>query len=164
MRIFLVLFLSATVVRGWSQGSVLSPEEMRKLVPARVEGFREEDNIKGKLIQIGNLRYSLCEHRFSKGKQMIRVLLFDYKDAPIMYSQATRDWKNFFPVTSDTTILRPFGMEFCKGWESFNKRNNFSQIYAGICDRYFLNLTGEGVELETLKGVFNQFHFEQFPK
>jgi hypothetical protein len=162
MIIFMIGIFSCGVLQA--QDKVLSPQEIRKLVPGPMEGFTEKENSKGKLIQIGNLKYSLSEQQFSRGKQSIRILLFDYGDAPIMYSQATKAWKDFYPLTTDSTSLQPIGMELCTGWESYNRRNNQSGIYAGIRDRYFLTITGEAVDLGTLKNLLNQFHFDLFPK
>ena len=147
-----------------AQEKVLSPEQMQKLIPVEVKGFEDDGDVRSKLIQIGTIQYSLCEHNFVHGKQKIRVLLFDYKDAPIMYSQATKVWQNYTPVISDSETLRPLSMTNCSGWESYRKGSNTSQVYLGICDRFFLNVTGEGVDFETMKSVISQFKFEQFLK
>jgi hypothetical protein len=33
-----------------------------------------------------------------------------------------------------------------------------------MCERFFLTLTGEGVDLQALKQILGKFNFEQFPK
>lgn len=81
-----------------------------------------------------------------------------------MYSQAMRKWNNSDPVESDSLILRVVKMDNCSGWESYSKQSGTSQIFLGICDRFFLNLTGEKVELEKLKEVVKEFKLDKFPK
>ncbi len=147
-----------------AQEKVLTPEQVQQLVFSQLKGFSDDGNARAKLIQIGNIQYSLCEKKFVNGKQKIRILLFDYKDAPIMYNQATKVWQNYAPVITDSATLRPLWMANCSGWESYRKGSNTSQVYLGICDRFFLNVTGEGVDLETMRVVIGQFKFEQFPK
>ncbi len=161
----LVFILWAVALVGaHAQNKPLPPEEMQQLVMSRIHGYEEDGDVRSKLIQIGNLQYSLCERKFIRGAQKIRVLLFDYKNAPIMYSQATKVWQHYAPVISDSTTLLPIGMTNCSGWESYRKGNNTSQVYLGICDRFFLNVTGEGVDLEAMKEIIGLFKFEQFPK
>ena len=154
--VLLVTFIS-------TNAQPLSAEEVKKLVPDYLEGFNHDVEVKAKLIKVGDLQYSLCEHRFTKGKQSVRVLLFDYKDAQIMYKQVTKEWKNYSSVISDSLTFRSVKLTNCTGWESYHKNSSTSQIYIGICDRFLLNLTGEGVELEILKNFLSGFRFEKFP-
>jgi hypothetical protein len=52
----------------------------------------------------------------------------------------------------------------CAGWESFNKQNKTSQLFLGICDRFFLTVTGENMELMELRKIIDEFPLEEFPK
>ena len=163
LTLYLVFNFSITIMQA--QDKVLSPEKMQRLIPDRINGFYHDDEIKGRLIKVGNLQYSLCEHRFWKGKQTIIILLFDYNDAQIMYIQATKAWTEYTPIVSDSIILRSVDtMTNCIGLESYRKDSNMSQIYLGIYDRFFFSITGEGVDLEALKVVLSQIDFEKFPK
>ena len=115
-------------------------------------------------MQVGALTYSLCEKNFEAGNQSIKILLFDYKEAPIMYDQAMRGWNNLYPVESDSLIQRAVRMTNCTGWESYNKHQKTSLIILGICDRFFLTMTCQNVELETLQEIIQSFQLEKFPK
>ena len=149
---------------SYTQGqSVLKPEEITKLVPSEFKGYYEDGDSKSSLIKMGNIRYSLCERRFSRTKQKIKILLFDYKEAPIMYKQAMRKWNNEI-IETDTLILRNIEKENCTGWESYNKRAGTAQIFLGICDRFFLMISGENVELTSLQDVLATFPFQTYPK
>ena len=159
----MVLGLLATS-QVFSQVKVLPPDEIQLLIPHYLKRFQRSEELKGKLITIGNLQYSMCEQSFSNGKQRIKVLLFDFKDARIMYNQATREWKNFSPILTDSLTLQMIQMDNCSGWQSYKSSSKTSEIYVGICDRFFLTLTGERVELELLKFFLNQFSFDKFPK
>lgn len=141
----------------------LEPDAISKLVPEKVKGFYEDGETKASLVKMGTLRYSLCERKFSKGKQKIKILLFDYKEASIMYKQAMRKW-NTEVVETDSLILRNVEMENCTGWESYNRQAGTAQIFLGICDRFFLMISAENMELYNLKEVASLFKFETFPK
>jgi hypothetical protein len=160
--VYLVLYVLSGTTNA--QSKVLVPEEMHQLIPHYVKEFQRSQELKGKLVTIGNLQYSVCEQSFSNPHQRIKVLLFDFKDAQIMYRQATKEWQNFSLILTDTLTRQMIAMTNCSGWQSFRKNIKTSEIYLGVCDRFFLTLTGEGVELETLKSLLNDFHFDKFPK
>jgi hypothetical protein len=142
---------------------VLPPEKISKLTPDRIKGYYQDGDTRSSLIKLGNIRYSLVERRFSKGKEKIKVLLFDYKEADIMYKQAMRKW-NHEPVVTDSLVLRTIEMEDCTGWESYNRQSYTSQIFLGICNRFFLMISAENVPLDKLKEILDSFSFRDFPK
>ncbi len=146
------------------QKPILSSKELQQLVPSYINGFQLSQEPKGKLMKIGNLQYSMCEQNFTNGKRKIKVLLFDYNDADIMYNQAINDWKNFSPIFTDSVILKPVVMGNCSGWQSYRKSTNMAQICLGIGDRFLLTLTGENVELEIISKYLDEFRFDLFPK
>jgi hypothetical protein len=142
---------------------VLDPKDISKLLPTKIKGFYDDGDCKSSLIKLGDLRYSLSERKFSKGNQKIKFLIFDYKEASIMYKQAMRKW-NDESIVTDSLILRSITIENCTGWESYNKQAGTSQIFLGVCDRFFLMLSGEKVALDQLKEVATLFNFTAFPK
>jgi hypothetical protein len=146
------------------QEKILSPEEIKKLIPDYLKGFNHDADVKAKLIKVGNIQYSMCEHRFSKGQRNVRVLLFDYKEALVMYNQATKEWRNFSEILSDSLTQRSIRMTNCTGWEFYDKRSKTSQVQLGIHDRFFLELRGEEVELEIINTYLDDFKFDLFPK
>jgi hypothetical protein len=160
---FLLTFVFSTLACLTQAQQVLKPEEIIKLIPTKVKLFYEDGDAKSSLIKMGDLRYSLCERKFVKGGQQIKILLFDYKEAPIMYKQAMRRWSNESIVT-DSLVLRPLALDNCTGWEAYNRNNYTSQIFLGICDRFFLMVSGERVELKKLEEVVDLFAFKDFPK
>jgi hypothetical protein len=148
-----------------SPNKILAPDKIIKLIPAQVSEFHANGDAKSKVIKLGNIQYSMAEKNFSAYKERsIKILLFDYKEAPIMYKQATRKWSTFTTVENDSLIMRPAIMTDCTGWESYNVHKKNSQIMLGVCDRFFLTLEGTNVELETLNKVVQNFKFETFPK
>jgi hypothetical protein len=160
-RITVSLFITFSVGTGYAQ-SVLLPEKISKLIPDRIKGYYEEGDAKSSLITLGTIRYSLVERRFSRGKEHIKILLFDYKEASIMYKQAMRKW-NHEVVVTDSLVLRNIEMDNCNGWESYNRQSYSSQIFLGICDRFFLMISAENVPLDRLRDVLNSFSFQDFP-
>lgn len=162
-RFFFSLFLALLISEFSFAQRVLNPEEIADLLPKKVKGFYDDGDSKSSLMKLGDIRYSLSERKFSKGKQKIKFLLFDYKEASIMYKQAMRKWNNEL-VDSDTLIFKNITMTNCTGWESYNKRSESSQIFLGICNRFFLMISGEYVSLDQLEETANLFDFATFPK
>lgn len=153
------------MVSAQSDTLLLSPEEIVTLIPNKVKEFYSGSDAKSRLIKLGNIRYSMVERNFVGNRnRSIKILLFDYKEAPIMYNQATRQWNSYKAVESDSLILRPTLIKDCTGWESYNVHRKDSQILLGICNRFFLSAEGKNVDLEFLKKVVMDFKLNTFPK
>jgi hypothetical protein len=158
----LTLILLSSLAKG--QSTHLTPQDVLRLIPDKIKGFYAEDEFKSRQMDVGTVSYSLCEKNFKQADKSIKILLFDFKDASIMYTQAMRKWNNAGPIESDSLILRTVTMANCSGWEWYNKDSGTSQIYLGVCDRFFLNLVGEKVELDKLKEVVKEIKLDKFPK
>lgn len=166
-RAFLFFVFCAHLINGHSQSEhkILPAEKIIKLIPDKVKEYHQSTDPISKVIKFGSIQYSMAEKNFAASqRRSIKILLFDYKEAPIMYKQATRKFSNFSPIESDSLILRALTMTDCTGWESYNVQRKNSQILIGICDRFFLTVEGTGVDLDTLKEIVQEFKFETFPK
>jgi hypothetical protein len=162
-RTFIPLFFILVATGNSVAQKALDPKDIFKLLPNKIKGFHDDGDSKSSLIKLGDLRYSLSERRFAKGKQKIKFLIFDYKEASIMYKQAMRKLNNESIVT-DSLILRSITMDNCTGWESYNYQSYSSQIFLGICDRFFMMISAENVPLDQLRQTLNAFSFKDFPK
>jgi hypothetical protein len=161
----LVLSFIVFSAEAQKENATLTADELVKLIPNKFEDFYMNSDPQSKLIAIGTLRYSIAEKNFvASRKRSIKILLFDYREALIMYNQATRKFSTYTPITSDTLVFHSLAMTDCTGWESYNVRRNFSQIMLGVCDRFFLTIEGTNVELRELKKVIGAFKFDTFPK
>lgn len=144
--------------------AVLTAKEISQLIPEKImKGYNQSGEPKSRVLKVGTLRYALSERNFSSGKRKVKILLFDYLEAPIMYSQATKRFSTFSEVESDSVARRPIVTENCEGWQSDNIKSQSSQIILGIFDRYYLTIEGENVPLEELKMVMELIHVENFP-
>jgi hypothetical protein len=145
--------------------AVLQPDKIVKLIPDRFQDFYMLESPQSKLIAFGEIRYSMAEKRFTANKKRsIKILLFDFKEAPIMYKQATKKFSSFVPIESDSLIVRSVLLTDCSGWETFNVKRNFSQILLGVCDRFFLTIEGTNIDLSDLKMIVKTFDFSTYPK
>lgn len=143
---------------------VLSPQEINRLVPAKIKGFYLKGESKSTQTKVGTLIYSLCERTFESGNKSVKILLFDYTDASIMYDQAMNKWSKIPHADSDSLIFRPADIPDVTGWESFTSTNNHSQLILGLNKRFFLTMTGENMALGELRQIFQNFDLEKFPK
>lgn len=163
---WLIFFIACALsLQGQSINRILSAEKIIELIPDKIEGFSLSGESQSKVIRMGNLQYSMADKRFfASNQRFIKILLFDYKEASIMYNQATRKFSSFTPVENDSLILRAVFMNDCTGWESYNVRRKNSQILLGVCNRFFLTIEGTNVDLESLRQVVQSFKIETFPK
>ncbi len=159
----LVLLISANV-HGQDSTKVLSANEIKQLLPDAVVDFKKDGKPVSKVIKVGGIQYSLCDKRFLNEDQHIKFLLFDFKEAPIMYSQAIKKWSLATPVDTDSLVQRELVMEGCEGWETYNQAMNSSQIFLGIHKRFFLTIEGERVDLVKLKSLLTEVDLSKYPK
>lgn len=159
----LILLIS---VNGNGQDStkVLAADEIDRLIPDAVLDFKKSGKPVSKVIKVGGIQYSLCDKRFVNVDQNIKFLLFDFKEASIMYSQAIKKWSLATPVDTDSLVQRALIIEGCEGWETYNQAMNSSQIFLGIHKRFFLTIEGERVGLETLKSLLQEVDLSKYPK
>lgn len=161
---FLSLVSIHLIIIGSIQGqTLLKGRELIKLVPQKIQGYTMQEEGRVSDMKVGTLKYSLCEKKFTRGKQIIKFLLFDYTEAPIMYSQAMKRSTPEF-LQTDSLILRPLIFENGKGWESYSLKSSSSQIFMGISNRFFLMISGENVNLDKLKEVSDLFNYTNFPR
>ena len=159
----LLIFLNTPIVCA-QKTKTLSPTKISKLVPSKLKGYHQKGDVKSTNIQLGNLTYSLSDRSFERGKQSIKILLFDYVEAPIMYDQAIRKWSTMTPVESDSIIFRRLHSSDSTAWESYSAVSQHSQIIMGINRRFFLTLDAESMNLYELRQILMNFEFEKFPK
>jgi hypothetical protein len=164
-KLFSLFLLIIVPAVSYSQDAhVLPPEKMLKLIPDKIKGFQEKDEPKARQTKLGNITYTLAEKHYQSGQHSIKILLFDYKEAPIMYNQAMKEWSSHAIVDNDTIVFRSLAMQNCSGWESYNNSSKRSQIFLGICDRFFMMMTGENTDLAILKRALQDIPLAEFPK
>lgn len=142
----------------------LSLEEMMKLVPDKIHGYKQTEGSRSNQLKIGDISYAICQKGYSLGSKHITVLLFDFKYAPVMYNQVTREWAKYQAVESDSLVLRPIVEANYFGWESTNTFSRSSKIFLGVSNRFYLAVDGKNVDLEDLRAVLKLFALEVFPE
>ena len=166
MRLFAVILFVLTI--GSSSVAqplrVLTPQKNSKLVPAKVKGYHIKGEAKSSKVSIGTITYSMCERTFASGDRSVKILMFDYAEAPVMFDQAMKKWGQVPQQESDSILFRPFTRSPAEGWESYTTANKHGQLILGINDRFFLTLSGDKMELRELSAFLNHFDFEKFPK
>jgi hypothetical protein len=164
VKFFLTLIFSSALISGFAQqGEVLSANKINKLVPGKIKGYALKES-KSNQLKFGDITYSLCERIFIDGKKSVKILLFDYAAAPIMYTQAMQKWSQIQFVETDSILFRKINSPLFTGWESHTMQDNHSQLIMGIHDRFFLIISGEQLALAELKNVLPLFDFDKFPR
>jgi hypothetical protein len=149
-------------VQTLSAQKLLPPEALSKLIPNKIGGYHEDGDMRGSQKAIGDIRYTVCERRFSKGKQKVKILLFDYKEAQIMFKQAMKNAQNNKGLETDSLVSRNIAATNYIGWETYSRKAASSQIFLGIADRFFLMLSAENIDLTSLQSILSGFNLENF--
>ena len=166
MKHGLLLVLSVCSIAVVAQSpATLTVAEINQLLPDKImKGYNLTGSTSSKVMKVGTLKYSLAEKKFSSGSGKIKILLFDYLEAPIMYTQATGKFAAYAPIENDSVIVRPYEAAEFKGWGSENSRSPSSQVTLGISNRYYLILEGEKIRLEELQRVLEYIDIKSFPR
>ncbi len=161
--IFSVFLFSLWFTNLYAQSAATLPAtEMVNLIPDKIlKGYSQAGTPKSKMMQVGILRYSLVERNFVNGKKKIKILLFDYHEAQIMYNQATKRFATYTTIESDSLTCKPLESPNYTGWGSENHRNQTTQILMGIGNRFYLTIEGVGVPIEELEEVLELINPER---
>jgi hypothetical protein len=141
----------------------LSADKIGKLLPSKIKGYYPHGEGKNSLITLGKIRYSLAERGFRSRTKTIKFLLFDYVEAPIMYNQAIKKWRDMKTINSDSIVYQPIARD-SSAWESWSRSSQSAQIVIGINNRFFLNISSEKISLDELRVLVNVLPFDKFPR
>jgi hypothetical protein len=162
-RLVFWFFLVVPFLCTAQERQALKPKAISKLLPVRIQGYNVMSDSKSTTITIGTLRYALCERTFSHRNQTIKILLFDYAEAPVMLNQSVKKWDEMPPMQTDSVSFSKYNTAYGEIWESAHPRSNRSQILASINNRFFLTLEAEKMTLEELKEFFKNIDLSKFP-
>lgn len=159
------ILLSGTffIIQIFASAQGLTAEEIMKLVPNQIPGYKQTEGARGNQIQIGDISYSICQKGFSSGSKHITILLFDFKNAPIMYRQVTKEWARYQPMVSDSLTLTPISEANYFGWETTYSFSRSSKIFLGISERFYLAIDGKNVDPTALRDTLKLLSLENFP-
>lgn len=143
----------------------LKPKAISKLLPAKIQGYVVKSDSKSSILTIGTLRYSVCERIFSHRDRTIKILLFDYAEAPVMLNQSVKKWDAMPHIETDSVTFSKRKSEYGEVWESSHPRSMRSQLLMAVNNRFFLTLEAEKIALTELNEfVDKNIILAKFPK
>lgn len=162
---FLLTFVIASLFSVAQGNQTLQPKAISKLLPIKVPGYAVKGESKSSILTIGTLRYSLCERVFATRDRTIKILLFDYVEAPVMLSQSIKKWSAMPTVETDSITFASHRTEYGERWISSHPRSKRAQLLLSINNRFFLTLEAEGITITELE-EFAARHIDlaNFPK
>ncbi len=162
LKLLSVFMLFAGFCYG-QKTEVLKPEEINKLLPTKIKGYSLDKESKSRLLTIGSLRYSLSERIFTSRDKSVKILLFDYVEAPIMFNQSLRKWQEMREVNTDSIAFHSIQTENGHRWESTHAQTQRAQIILAIDNRFFLSLEAEKMMMEELHEFLKNIKLSEFP-
>jgi hypothetical protein len=142
----------------------LKPRVISKLLPVKITGYAVRGESKSSILTLGKLRYSVCERIFSHRDQTIKILLFDYVEAPIMLNQSVKKWEQMPQLETDSIRFAMRRTDYGEMWESSHPRSKRAQLLASVNNRFFLTLEAEKMSMDELKEFFKNIDLTGFPK
>jgi hypothetical protein len=158
-----IIFFVIACSTANGQRKALSADKVGRLVPVKLKGYFSA-GAKNSSVEIGTIRYSLAERNFSRREKSIKILLFDYAEAPVMFTQAIRKWGQMNVVENDSVVFRPLVTGDSSAWESYSKVNQHYQVIMGINKRFFLTVNSDRITPEEVQQILGLFPFERYPK
>lgn len=163
-RWFALCLVMICSVSSAQERQTLKPKAIGKLLPERIDRYTLSHDSRSSMMKIGTLRYSLCERIFSKGKQTVKILLFDYVEAPVMLTQSMKRWQEMPTIDTDSITFSKNENEFGDVWSSSHPRLERAQLVMIINNRFFLTVEAEKMTIEQLNDFAKAIDFEKFPK
>ncbi|HEY0655831.1 MAG TPA: hypothetical protein VGD65_22000 [Chryseosolibacter sp.] len=143
----------------------LKPKAISKLLPARIPGYALKGESRSSILTIGSLRYSLCERSFVNRDRTIKILLFDYAEAPIMLNQSISKWNQMPLIETDSITFATRETEYGDVWESSHPRSHRAQLLLSVNKRFFLTLEATHVSIEDLTAFAEKnIDLSKFPR
>ncbi len=123
---------------GFAQSpAFLNAVEIKRLLPEKImNGYARGESGNAKVMKIGNLQYSMAEISYVNGRKQIKVMLFDYAAASIMYEQSVKKFKAFEPVSNDSLFIQPLQINQGNGWQVAKPVSKSAQVALGIFNRF----------------------------
>lgn len=161
----LVMLLLCWVSGAAAQSTApnLTPEQLLHFVPSRIKRYDPSENFKSREIKIGTLTYSFCEKVFVQKNKKIKILLFDYANAKVMFNQTIHPWYNAPELATDSVKQRHVHWLGHDGWESEIVHTHTAQVTVAIYQRFVLTIIGEGCRLSDLYEVLGAMDLPSLP-
>lgn len=164
-RWLLFILFTAPFFGSAQEKQTLKPKAISKLLPERVQGYQLKGVSKSSILTIGTLRYSLCERIFVNRDRTIKILLFDYVEAPVMLNQSIKKWSEMPITETDSITFVSHKTEYGEAWESSHPRSQRAQLLLSINNRFFLTLEGEDISMTELRSFAEKnLDLAKFPK
>lgn len=142
---------------------VIHPEKLLTFVNDNIPKFRLRDT-RSNHLKLGDITYSMCQKEYTAGNKRIKILLFDFKEAQIMYTQATRGWLLFEALDSEVYNQRQITEEEYFGWETYHIPTNTARVYFGIKNRFMMTVETTNVDLESLREITDLLMLADFAR
>lgn len=142
----------------------LTPKQLDRLLPKKIEGFRDETDPRSIQTKVGNLVYTLAERNLKTKTGKVKLLLFDYVEAPVMFQQATKQWTAMPQNTTDSTSFIATLSDSVSTWRSVDRVHGRDQLVITLYKRYLINITSQGLADDQLNQLVRLIEPSKFPK
>lgn len=143
----------------------LTEEEkaLEKILPASFDDYKLDGLPMTVTSRSEEKPYSMSSKNYKKGNSTISIVIFDYKENPMLLRKYTASWigQN---VDDEKRAISETKVDDLVAWQSYDKIKKDAQLYVNVNDRYLLFISGDNHSVDFLKSVAKLLKLRQLPK
>ncbi len=140
---------------AWAQ--VVNCKELLPFVDLKIPGWTREGRVCGTTLKQGNVTVSEARMSFKAGDQTLEVVIMDFlgKTIPFLTGQQIQ-------MESSEEIVRSIEVQGFKAVVTFRHRERQGELNISVADRFWVNITGEGIgNLEVLTNLAQRMDLQK---
>ena len=163
MRIIIFLLLLANSYMASGQTQTPEEESLEKILPVSFDEYKRDGVPMTVTSRSEDRPYIMSSQNYKKGNGTISIVIFDYKESPMLLKKYTSSWAAQNVDDEKKKVSQTSVGDFI-AWQSFDKVAKDAQLYINVNDRYLLFLSGNNQSIEYLKSVAELLKLRQLPK
>jgi hypothetical protein len=162
-KIVLFVCLLSSVARLNAQIKIESPSDLKNYLPHDLYGYVEDGNGYSAELKNEDGNYFVAAKKYSKAKQMLTIVAFDYRAASPQLSKVTSAFQLDKLVDDTDTYSLTSILLGCKTQELLNKKDNSAQIFLYCGNRFLITVSSASENLVFLKTIVEQINPTKLP-
>jgi hypothetical protein len=159
----LLFFLLITFCPVLAQSLTEEEKALEKILPVSFDDYKLEGLPMTVTSRSEDKPYTMSSKNYKKGSSTISIVIFDYKESPMLLKKYTSSWigQN---VDDEKRAISETKVDDLVAWQSYDKIAKDAQLYVNVNSRYLLFISGDNHSVDYLKSVAKLMKLRQLPK
>jgi hypothetical protein len=164
MRYLIVLFFGLSIILpGVAQTLTEEEKALEKILPVSFDDYKLDGLPMTVTSRSEDKPYSMSSKNYKKGTSTISIVIFDYKENPVLLKKYTSSWTGQ-NVDDEKRAISETKVDDLIAWQSYDKIEKDAQLYVNVNGRYLLYISGDNHSVDFLKSVAKILKLRQLPK